>query len=122
MYRGNPWSGGVTSFYSSEDGGGVSEGFGTSRRRHVIQGTDTSSRDRLQVQGYDTSSRCRLTGVRHTTSLSPTRVQYHLCDHPISKDKTTYTGLLGELEHLKIETRLIDEMFPSVMGEYVFLK
>ena len=34
----------------------------------------------------------------------------------------TYTGLFGELEHLKIETRLIDEMFASVMGEYVFLK
>jgi hypothetical protein len=34
----------------------------------------------------------------------------------------TYTGLLGELEHLKIKTRLIDEMCPSVMGEYVFLK
>jgi hypothetical protein len=34
----------------------------------------------------------------------------------------TYTGLLGELEHLKIKTRLIDEMFASVMGEYVFLK
>ena len=34
----------------------------------------------------------------------------------------TYTGLLGELEHLKIKTRLIDEMFPSMMGEYVFLK
>ena len=33
-----------------------------------------------------------------------------------------YTELLGELEHLKIETRLIDEMFASVMGEYVFLK
>ncbi len=33
-----------------------------------------------------------------------------------------YTGLLGELEHLKTETRLIDEMFASVMGEYVFLK
>jgi hypothetical protein len=33
-----------------------------------------------------------------------------------------YTGFLGELEHLKIETRLIDKMFPSVMGEYVFLK
>jgi hypothetical protein len=28
--------------------------------------------------------------------------------------------LIGELEHLKIETRLIAEMFPSVMGEYVF--
>jgi hypothetical protein len=34
----------------------------------------------------------------------------------------TYTGFLGELEHLKIETRLIDEKFASVMGEYVFLK
>jgi len=32
-----------------------------------------------------------------------------------------YTGLLGELEHLKIMTRLIDEMFASVMGEYVLL-
>ena len=29
----------------------------------------------------------------------------------------TYTGLLGELEHLKIETRLIDEIFECVMGE-----
>ena len=36
--------------------------------------------------------------------------------------RLAYTGLLGELEHLKIETRLIDEMFASVMGEYVFLK
>ncbi len=33
-----------------------------------------------------------------------------------------YTGLLGGLEHLKIETSLIDEMFASVMGEYVYLK
>ena len=45
-----------------------------------------------------------------------------------SKTKTekstrlTYTGLLGELEHLKIKTRLIVEMFASVVGEYVFLK
>ena len=30
-----------------------------------------------------------------------------------------YTELLGELEHLKIETRLIDEKFASVMGECV---
>ena len=34
----------------------------------------------------------------------------------------TYTGFLVELEHLKIKTTLIDEMFASVMGEYVFLK
>jgi hypothetical protein len=32
------------------------------------------------------------------------------------------TGLLVELEHLKIKTTLIVEMFASVMGEYVFLK
>jgi hypothetical protein len=36
--------------------------------------------------------------------------------------RLTYTGCLGGLEHLKIETRLIDEMFASVMGEYVLLK
>ncbi len=37
--------------------------------------------------------------------------------------RLAYTGLLGGLrEHLKIETRLIDEMFESVMGEYVCLK
>jgi hypothetical protein len=34
----------------------------------------------------------------------------------------TYTGLFVELEHVKIETRLIDEMFASVMVEYVFVK
>ena len=31
------------------------------------------------------------------------------------------TRLVEELEHLKTETRLIDEMFASEMGEYVFL-
>ena len=33
----------------------------------------------------------------------------------------TYTGLLGELEHLRIETRFIDEKFASVMGECVIV-
>ncbi len=28
-----------------------------------------------------------------------------------------YTGLLGELEHLKTETRLISERFANAMGE-----
>ncbi len=32
----------------------------------------------------------------------------------------TYTGLIGELEHLKTETRLINEKFANVMGECVF--
>ncbi len=36
--------------------------------------------------------------------------------------RLTHTELIGELEHLKIKTRLINEMFVSVMGEYVFLK
>ncbi len=31
----------------------------------------------------------------------------------------TYTGLFEELEYLKIETRLIDEKFASMMGECV---
>ena len=30
--------------------------------------------------------------------------------------RLAYTVLLGEREYLKIETRLIDEMFASVMG------
>jgi hypothetical protein len=36
--------------------------------------------------------------------------------------RLTDTGLIGGLEHLKIETRLIDERFVSVMGECVTLK
>jgi hypothetical protein len=31
--------------------------------------------------------------------------------------RLAYTGLRGGLEHLTIETRLIDERFASVMGE-----
>ena len=33
--------------------------------------------------------------------------------------RLTYTGLVVELEHLKIETRLTIEKFSSTMGEYV---
>ncbi len=36
--------------------------------------------------------------------------------------RLVYTGLLVELEHLKIKTTLIDEMCESKMGDYVFLK
>ena len=54
-----------------------------------------------------------------------------LCINKVSaKDKTyktktekstslVYTGFHGELEHLKIKTRLINEKFTSVMGECV---
>ena len=36
--------------------------------------------------------------------------------------RLTYTVFRGGLEHPKIETRLINERFESVMGECVFLK
>ena len=36
-----------------------------------------------------------------------------------SESILAYTGLLGGLEHLKIETRLIDEKIANAMGEYV---
>jgi hypothetical protein len=57
-----------------------------------------------------------------------TRPMYECrCDERLKtkSEKSTclgYTGFLGELEHLKIKTRLMDEMFVSVMGEYVLLK
>ncbi len=34
----------------------------------------------------------------------------------------TYDGLIGVLEHLKIETRLINDIFVRVMTECVILK
>ena len=36
--------------------------------------------------------------------------------------RLSYTRFRGGLEHLKIETRLIDERFVSVIGERVILK
>ena len=46
------------------------------------------------------------------------------CDERLkTKDEEStrlgYTGWMWELEHLKIHPRLIDEKFPSVMGECV---
>ena len=45
------------------------------------------------------------------------------CDERLKpkEDESTYTGWFGELEHLKIKTRFIDERFPSVMGECVIV-
>ena len=36
--------------------------------------------------------------------------------------RLTHTGWHGGLTHLRIETRLINERFPSVMGECVIQK
>ena len=45
-----------------------------------------------------------------------------LKDKDEGSTRLTYTGLRGGLEHLKIETRLIDEKFVSVMGKCVIVK
>jgi hypothetical protein len=62
-----------------------------------------------------------------TRELKTRPIYESRCDERLkTKDEEStslpYTGLLVELEHLKIETTLIEEMFASVMGEYVFLK
>ncbi len=44
------------------------------------------------------------------------------CDERLQTKRFTrlsYTGLVVELEHLKIKTRLIDEKFANAMGGYV---
>ncbi len=75
--------------------------------------------------------RRRLEGLVYYESIKrelKTRPIYECrCDERLKTNveestRLTCTGLIGELEHLKIKTRLIDEMFTSVMGEYVFLK
>ena len=50
------------------------------------------------------------------------RINHLLLNVGVMKDKKlklSDTGFLGELEHLKIKTRLRDEKFTSVMGECV---
>ena len=39
-----------------------------------------------------------------------------------ASERLTYTELIVELEHLKIETTLLDEILASVMGECEYLK
>ena len=46
----------------------------------------------------------------------PRRLTCHLYFYVVFTD-LVYTGFRGGLEHLKIETRLIDERLASVMGE-----
>ena len=48
--------------------------------------------------------------------ISECRCDERLKTKPEESTRLTDTGFLGELEHLKIKTRLIDEKFASVMG------
>ena len=61
-----------------------------------------------------------------TRELKTKPIYEFRCDErPKTKvEESTHLGctlLCTELEHLKIKERLIDEMFTSEMGEYVFL-
>ena len=47
------------------------------------------------------------------------RCDERLKDKAEGSTRLAYIGWSGGLEHLKIETRLIDERFASVMGECV---
>ncbi len=51
--------------------------------------------------------------------INDCRYDERLITKPEVSTRLAYTGLYGGLEHLKIETRLIDERFESVMGECV---
>ena len=50
-------------------------------------------------------------------SVGVMKLQERLKDKAEGSTRLVYTGLSEGLEHLKIETRLIDERFASVMGE-----
>jgi hypothetical protein len=68
-------------------------------------------------------------GLVFKSFITPILILILVCWPHLHKDKIkpkgeestclTYTGFLGEMEHLKIETRLIDEKFASMMGECV---
>ncbi len=57
-----------------------------------------------------------------TRPMNECRCDERLKSKAEESTRLVYTGLHGEPEHLKIKTRLIDKMFASVIGEYVFLK
>ena len=54
-----------------------------------------------------------------TRPIYECRCDERLKTKPEKSTLLTYSWLFGELEHLKIKTRLIDEKFPNVIGECV---
>jgi hypothetical protein len=69
----------------------------------------------MTVHKGNTSS-LRWVGVK---PISECRCNERLKTKSEESTRLVYTGLFGELEHLKIKTRLIDEKCASVMGECV---
>ncbi len=54
-----------------------------------------------------------------TRPINECRCDERLKSQAEESTRLTYNGLIGGPEHVKIKTRLIDEKFPSVMGECV---
>jgi hypothetical protein len=52
-----------------------------------------------------------------TRPINECRCDERLKVKGVRSTRPTYTGFLGELEYLKIKTRLIDEMLESGMGQ-----
>jgi hypothetical protein len=77
---------------------------------YLVRGDNTHTPRATRT--HDTQQKCRWVA----------RCDERLKTKTEESTRLPYTGFLVELEHLKIETTLIDEMFASVMGEYVFLK
>jgi len=66
-------------------------------------------------------SRCRFSLKDYKLKLRNLRIPSHIhwVVRGTGQTRLTYTGLFVGLEHLKIETRLIDEKIVNVLGEYV---
>ena len=69
----------------------------------------------LQIFHYETQIKREVQGIH----ICGCRCNERLRTKTDGSSHLTYTGSLGELEHLKIETRLIGETFEYVMGECV---
>jgi hypothetical protein len=66
------------------------------------------NRKRKQIDG------CRYNERQNTNTEGPNLVTSENERKRKGSTRLTHTGLIDGLEHLKIETRLIDEMFESV--------
>ena len=87
---------------------------GTSSLFNVIRSVSTLTRMLTLILYYESRNR-----ELQTRSLYECRYDERLKTKDEKSTHLGYTGWIGELEHLKIKTRLIDEMLTSVMGEYV---
>ena len=80
----------------------------------VVRGTGIpKDRDEVNLYIYYESTKRKI----KTKYICECRCYERLQPNTKEFTRLTYTELVLELEHLKIETRLITEMFVNVMGE-----